>query len=214
MQILSSEQIRQWDLFTIKHDNIASIDLMERACSRCMEWLEKNNYLNRPFIIYCGKGNNGGDGLALARMLLDRNCAVAVYILEFGHKGTEDFQTNLMRLHQSPVEIFFIQSGDNLHPIPENTIVIDALFGSGLNRPLEGVTTRLIEHINKAGTEVIAIDIPSGMFVDKSSKNGIVIKATHTLSFQCYKLAFLLPENEQWFGKIHILNIGLAPAFL
>lgn len=214
MQIFSAEQIRLWDEFTINHEPIPSIDLMERAATRCFEWLEEHEYLDRSFIVYCGKGNNGGDGLAIARLLSARECPVIVYILEFGHKGTEDFQVNLARLHSTAVEIRFIQSGEHFHPIPEDHIVIDALFGSGLNRPLEGITASLIAHINASGAEIISIDIPSGLYVDKSSKGNAVIKATHTISFQSYKLAFLVAENEPYTGKVYLMDIGLHKDYL
>src|SRR6185312_14627651 len=117
MEILSAEQIRAWDEYTIQHEPIASIDLMERAAGSCFSWLERNGYLGRSFSIYCGKGNNGGDGLALARMLSDHDCDVTVHILEFGFKGTDDFQVNLARLHQTPVEVRFIQGAGSFHPV-------------------------------------------------------------------------------------------------
>ncbi len=214
MQIFSAEQIRLWDKFTIEHEPISSIDLMERAATCCMEWLKKNRYLDRSFSVFCGKGNNGGDGLAIARLLSERKCDVVVYILEFGHKGTEDFQVNLARLHQTDVQIRFIQSEDQFYPIRPDDIIIDTLFGSGLNRPLEDVTAKLIDHINNSGNEIISIDIPSGLYVDKSSKGNPIARATHTLSFQCYKLAFLMPENEMYTGQVHILDIGLDPDYL
>lgn len=214
MEILSAQQIRAWDEFTMQQEPIRSIDLMERAATSCVGWLETNGYLYRSFSIYCGKGNNGGDGLAIARMLSARDCPVTVHILEFGHKGTDDFQVNLARLHQTPVNFRFIQDETNFHPLPSDDIVIDALFGSGLNRALEGVTELLVKHINEAGNEVIAIDIPSGLFVDDSSKGNTAIHAGHTLSFQCYKPAFLVPENEVCTGVVHILDIGLHPGYL
>lgn len=214
MQILSAEQIRAWDQFTMQHEPISSIDLMERAAAKCFGWLNENGYQNKSFTIFCGKGNNGGDGLALARMLCDNKCDVVVYILEFGHKGTDDFQTNLARLHETSVEILFIQTIENFHPIPDGNIIIDALYGSGLNRQLEGIAQKLVEYINKSGQEIISIDIPSGLFTDKSSKENPVIHAIHTLSFQCYKLAFLVPENGSFCGNVHILDIGLLKNYL
>jgi NAD(P)H-hydrate epimerase len=214
MEILSAEQIRAWDQFTMQNEPVASIDLMERAAGNCFVWLEQQGYLDCSFSIYCGKGNNGGDGLALARMLSMQDCPVTVHILEFGHKGTDDFQANLARLHATPVEVRFIQGRENLLPVPEGDILIDALLGTGLNRPLEGVTEDLVRHINQSGNEIIAIDIPSGLFVDRSSKGNAVIKAAHTLSFQCYKLAFLVPENEALVGRVHILDIGLHEGYL
>ncbi len=213
MQILSAEKIRAWDEFTIQHEPISSIDLMERAAGACLDWLSNHEYLQKSFSIYCGKGNNGGDGLALARMLSAADNKVVVHILEFGYKGTSDFQVNLARLHETSVEIKFIQTEANFHLIPKEDIIIDALYGTGLNRPLEGVTAALVEYINLSGNEIISIDIPSGLYSDKSSLGIPVIRAKHTLSFQCYKLAFLMAENAPFTGNIHILDIGLHPLF-
>src|SRR5689334_13132779 len=100
MKILSAEDIRRWDQYTIEHEPVSSIDLMERAAGRCVDWIEENIQGDNSYTIFCGKGNNGGDGLAIARILAQKNYPVTVYILEFGHKGTPDFQTNLARLHQ------------------------------------------------------------------------------------------------------------------
>ena len=135
-------------------------------------------------------------------------------ILEFGHKGTDDFQANLARLHETSVEIKFISEETAIYPPHAGDVLIDALFGSGLNRPLDGLSARLVENMNASGHEIIAIDIPSGLFVDRSSLNNPVVRAAHTLSFQCYKPALLLPENAEWFGEVHILDIALHPDFL
>ncbi len=215
MKILSAEQIRQWDQYTIANEPITSINLMDRAAGKCFDWLDANGYFVHHFSIFCGKGNNGGDGLAIARMLAERNCSLTVYILEFGHPGTSDFQTNLARMHQYPsIDIHYIQDENNFHELPKNEIVIDALFGSGLTRPLEGITAKLVEHINNSGSEIIAIDIPSGLSVEQNSKGNSVIKAMHTLSFQCCKPAFLVAENSEYVGEVHVLDIGLDPIFL
>ena len=214
MEILSADQIRAWDEYTIQHEPIASVDLMERAAKSCLTWLEKNGYVGRVFAIYCGKGNNGGDGLALARMLSELDCAVSVHILEFGVLGTEDFQVNLARLHQTPVEVRFIQGSESFHPISPGEVLVDALLGSGLNRKLEGIAAALVDHLNGSGNEIIAIDIPSGLFVSRSSRGNTVVRATHTLSFQCYKPAFLMPENAVQVGLVHILDIGLHAGYI
>ncbi|MFL5746810.1 MAG: NAD(P)H-hydrate dehydratase [Niastella sp.] len=214
MQIFATEQIRAWDEYTIRHEPIASVDLMERAATACFEWLLQNNYKGRAFTIFCGKGNNGGDGLVIARLLAQSHHTVTVYILEFGHKGTVDFQMNLARLHDTSASIRFVSSEETLHGIQAGDIVIDALLGSGINRPADGLTAYLIQHINNSNNEVIAIDIPSGLFVDHSGRGNIVIKAHHTLSFQCFKPAFLMPENAAGIGEVHLLDIGLLPGFL
>lgn len=212
MQILNAAQIRAWDEFTIEHEPIASIDLMERAAAACYQWLVQQ-YESRNFSIFCAKGNNGGDGLAIARML-SSNHKVTVYILEFGYLGTEDFQTNLARLHHTPVVIKFIPNEEVIPVIPPADIIVDALFGSGLNRPLDGLSAQVVQRINDSGNEMVSIDIPSGLFVDSSSKGNEAVRAKHTLSFQCYKPAFLVPENEQYIGTLQILDIGLHKEYL
>ena len=92
MRILTSSQVREWDQFTIDHEPILSIDLMERAASACTDWILQHYPSQKSFVVFCGKGNNGGDGLAIARMLTGHGIEVSVYILEFGHLGTDDFQ--------------------------------------------------------------------------------------------------------------------------
>jgi hydroxyethylthiazole kinase-like uncharacterized protein yjeF len=152
-------------------------------------------------------------------LLIERKCLVKVYILEFGNLGTDDFQTNLAKLHECSTGIHFIQSPDFFPAINADDVIVDALFGTGLNKPIDGITAALVEYINNSGAVKISIDIPTGLFTDpqntvhKSSKENMIIKANHTLSFQNYKLAFLLPENELFCGKVHLLHIGLHQAF-
>lgn len=225
MKIFSAAQIKNWDAFTIKNEPISSIDLMERAATACCKWLIGKNFGVFHFRIFCGKGNNGGDGLAIARMLIEHQCVVTVYILETGNMGTGDFQTNLERLHLVSTDIHFIQTADFFPHLHESDMVIDALFGTGLNKPLEGISKELVKHINQSGCTIVSIDLPSGLFADQpigpcgqdavhqSSKDNAVVKATHTLSFQNYKLAFLLNENEDVCGEVHLLHIGLHPDF-
>lgn len=215
MRIYSAEQIRQWDQYTMTHEPIASIDLMERAARACLTWMEKKDLLPSysSFTIFCGKGNNGGDGLALARGLLELGLSVSVYILEFGHIGTPDFQTNLVRLHPLNGPIHFIQTEEQFPEIDPTGLVIDALFGSGLNRPLEGLSAALVQHLNQSRRPIVSIDIPSGLSADHSSLHYPVIQARYTLCFQTLKPAFLVPENEAFIGEWDVLDIGLHPGF-
>jgi ADP-dependent NAD(P)H-hydrate dehydratase / NAD(P)H-hydrate epimerase len=214
MQILSAEQIRLWDEYSIREEPIESIYLMERAAGKCLEWLGSNHWLDKSFCIFCGNGNNGGDGLALARMLYGKQVQVTVYILESNQNARKDFQVNLSRLQHTSVETYFINSNVSLPEIMPNKVLIDALYGSGLNRPPDGMAASLIRQINESGNEIISIDLPSGMYADKSSLGNEVVKAHHTLSFQCYKPAMLVAENETNIGKLHILDIGLHPNYL
>jgi ADP-dependent NAD(P)H-hydrate dehydratase / NAD(P)H-hydrate epimerase len=213
--ILNAQQIRNWDQYTIEHHPISSIDLMERAASKCIEWIEQQQWQKKHFKIFCGKGNNGGDGLAIARLLFELDYTVSVYILEFGKAGSEDFQINLQRLHElSFTEIHFLQSKKSFPVIGSDEVLIDALFGSGLNKPLEGLSAQIVDHINHANAAVVSTDLPSGLFIDKSSKNNPIVTANHTLTFQCYKLALLMQENAPYFGEVHVLDIGLQQSFL
>jgi ADP-dependent NAD(P)H-hydrate dehydratase / NAD(P)H-hydrate epimerase len=215
VQILNAQQIKAWDAYTIEHEPIASIDLMERASLNCMGWIEKKQWQKKTFKIFCGKGNNGGDGLAIARLLCELDYNISVFILEFGKPGSDDFQTNLQRLHELDfTEIHFLQSKENFPLINTDDILIDALFGSGLNKPLEALAADLVDHINRATATVVSIDLPSGLFIDRSSKENKVVEADYTLTFQCYKLALLLQENASFIGEVHVLDINLHPDFL
>ncbi|MFN5135926.1 MAG: NAD(P)H-hydrate dehydratase [Chitinophagaceae bacterium] len=213
MKIFSASQIKDWDTYTIANEPIASIDLMERAAIQCAEWLIQNSYTSKHLHIFCGKGNNGGDGLAIARLLLQKGCKVTVYVLEFGHKGTDDFQTNLHLLHPLTFDIHFIQSELFFPAINESDVIIDAMLGTGLSKPLEGVTQKLVQHLNQSTAERIAIDLPTGMYADKSCKDATVLHAHHTLTFQSMKLCFLMDENHEAFGNVHILPISLHKSF-
>ncbi len=214
MVILSAKQIHDWDQYTIEHEPIASVDLMEAAAIRCVQWLQQQYYLPGEFHIFCGKGNNGGDGLAIARLLSKLNAKVSVHILELGQAGTNDFQLNLARLHETDAAIHYIQSENHFPILPPLVTVIDALFGTGLNRKLEGLPAALVQHINIFSHHIISIDMPSGLLADNSSAGFNIVRATHTLSFQCQKMAFMMAENEQYTGEVHVLEIGLLNNFL
>ncbi len=213
MKILSAEQIRKWDEFTINNEPVSSINLMERAAAKCTTWIEQKFY-HKKFNIFCGKGNNGGDGLAIARQLADKKILSEVYIIEAGSEGTNDFKENLAKLYSYPVSIHFIKSADHFPAINNDDVVVDALFGSGLNRPLEGLSAELVRHLNASGTRTISIDIPSGLFADKATESNDVVQASFTLTFQIIKLCFVFPENEKFFGDVTVLDIGLLQSYL
>lgn len=213
MKIFSAAQIKQWDVFTIENEPISSINLMERAATACYNWLVKNELTTGNIHIFCGKGNNGGDGLAIAAALINNHSKPIIHFVETGKKGSADFETNLQRLTALKATIYQIENVTDFPVVKPADIIIDALFGTGLNKPVTGVYKSLTEHINQSGAPVISIDMPSGLYADESSINNAVVRATHTLCFQNYKLAFLLPENEQFCGWVHLLAIGLHPAF-
>lgn len=214
MKLLTAQDMQAWDVYTMQTEPISSVDLMERAATRCVEWLLENRIITDAVKIFCGKGNNGGDGLVIARQLIEKGYAVDVYILELGAIGTEDFQTNLHRLQILTEQIYFIENEMSLPIIEQQDLVIDAIFGSGLNRPLQDLSAVMVNHINNYSNQTIAIDVPSGMSIDKTCKDAAVVKATYTLTFQTIKLCFLVAENAIFFGDVQVLDIGLNSSFL
>lgn len=186
---------------------------MERAAKVCTNWILQKFDNSQSFKIFCGRGNNGGDGLAIARMLVEKKCSVEIYIAESEAKCSQDFTVNLTRLEKISDKIHFITSKETLPEVRETDIVIDALFGTGLNKKPAGVYRSIIGHLNNSGSTIISIDIPSGMYADASSKENAVIKAAYTLSFQVQKLSFLMADNESCIGKAEVLDIGLSKDF-
>jgi ADP-dependent NAD(P)H-hydrate dehydratase / NAD(P)H-hydrate epimerase len=215
MKILTAQQVREADAYTIKHEPVASIDLMERAASRCVQWLLEHINASCPVYIYCGMGNNGGDGLAVARMLVEKGYQVKVFILAHTDKGSEDFSVNENRL-QEKVECHLVKSADKLEVPPRDGYIIDAILGSGLNKPVEGFLAEIISKLNSSGAPIISIDIPSGLFADAhtSASTDNVIKAFHTLTFQLPKLSFMFPGNARFVGDFTVLDIGLDRDFI
>ncbi|MCB0606687.1 MAG: NAD(P)H-hydrate dehydratase [Lewinellaceae bacterium] len=213
MKLFNAAQIRQWDAYTIQHEPIDSIDLMERASRVFAAWIEKQAPDRKQVAAFCGPGNNGGDGLAASRMLAERGYQVRVYCCQENQDRSEDNQINLDRLRLIPgAGVHFIYPGDPLPEIHPDWLVLDGLFGSGLNRPLKGFWAGVIEHLNRAGATIAAIDIPSGLFADQPSE-GPHIQAEWTLSFEIPKTAFLMAENQDAVGLWSFRSIGLAAGF-
>jgi NAD(P)H-hydrate epimerase len=210
MKILNVKQIREADQYTIENEPIASIDLMERASQEIVNWLIKNFTNQYQIIILAGSGNNGGDGLAIARLMSEQNFTVKV-VLVMGEEGSEDFEKNLSKLKKdNTVEI----TSDLNFEEGKDNIFIDAIFGSGLSRPIEGKIAEYIFKVNDIEGIKIAIDIPSGIFADENSPGEAIFKADHTLSFQVPKLAFMMAENQKYIGHFEILDIGLSSDFI
>ena len=211
MKIFSVEQIQHWDDYTSNHEPIDSIDLMERASYACFKWLAAKFSTTQSFTIFCGTGNNGGDGLAIARMLLIAKYSVKVFILE-GNNRSINFKVNLEKLQKITNNVNFIDE-ISIKTINIDGIVIDALVGSGLTRSLSAKMANLVDFINQTKITVISIDLPTGLFSDSTSLGNVIILASYTVSFQTMKLAFLMTENNQFVGNIKILDIGLHQKF-
>lgn len=228
MKLFTTKQLKQLDAYTITHEPISSIQLMERASVAITDWLLQ--YFEKPqaVLVVAGPGNNGGDGLAVARLLSACGFEVEVLLISDGGKLSTDCEVNLKRLKEQGkvkivethgcasfeiFELFPVETHSRASLQNTNPIIIDALFGSGLNRPLEGLYANVVKQINKANATVISIDTPSGLFGEDNTHNNPenIVKATITLTLLFPKIAFLLPENESFVGNWHIIDIGLHP---
>jgi len=208
MKILTPEQIKDIDISTIRNETITSLELMERAATRCFEWFISEYSKEKSISVYCGIGNNGGDGLVLSRLLFDYGFNVDTYIVDFSKNYSDNFKLNYEILEKKLI-ISHIDSLDSIADISSD-IIIDAIFGVGLNSSPIGFTKALIEKINGSNKEVVSIDMPSGLFANKNTSNkNSIIKSKTTLTFQFAKLALLLPEYAEFSGSLKILDIGL-----
>ena len=214
MKIFSAEQIRKADQYTIKEEPIKSIDLMERASLAFVKWFERNFDAERKVIVYCGTGNNGGDGLAIARMLSFKDWNVNTLTVKKSSKKSLDFTMNYLKLAEVRDVTDIDSVEDFTFDMQPSDVVIDAIFGSGLTRPAKGIYAETIHLINNSSATIVSVDVPSGLFIDSSSEKKAIIKADYVLSFQTPKLAFLLPENSEFVKNWSVADIGLHPDFM
>ena len=216
MKIPNIQAARAADAYTIENEPISSVDLMERAATQIYFWLMKKLKTKEVSIkVFCGMGNNGGDGLVLARLLATNDIIAQVFIVHVSEHFSHDCEVNYQRLKEIPeVPIFDIFSKDDFPKISDDEIIIDALFGSGLSRPLEGLAAELVNHLNDNQAVRIAIDIASGLNGDSINNGGVIFRPDYTLSMQFPKMAFLYPENEPFVGKWEVLDIKIHPDYI
>ncbi len=210
-KILTIDQIRAADEYTIQHEPISSYLLMERASEAFVAAFMKVFPTKKRVRIFCGIGNNGGDGLAIGRLLNERGWEVWKYVVGDPGKGTEDFKKNLNKsgLHA------IINTVEDLPSCKREEILIDALFGSGLSRSIEGIHAKVVNYLNDQEGIKASVDIPSGLHADKPIKeDSIVFEADYTISFERPKLVFFLPEYHRYVGEWSVVPIGLSSYFL
>lgn len=217
MKIISAKQTQRLDAYTIRETPIPSIDLMERAAEAFCHYFIHLKWVNplHPIYIFCGPGNNGGDGLAIGRILFKKGYRIQIISCEIGRRKSEDFRGNLERLPAYLKDhCIFLHKADSFS-FPEGDIyIIDAIFGTGLSRPVTGYWESIITLINQKKAVKIAVDIPSGLFADQSSIGNTIIEADYSISFQLPKFAFMFPENEKTVGDWTAVDIGLSSTFL
>ena len=212
-KILTAQQLKELDEYTIRHEEIQSIDLMERAAASIaraimLRWGRQTNV-----VVFAGAGGNGGDALAVARLLKQENYNVHTYLFNPKEQLTPDCQRNKERLQALDKEALTeITQQFEVPALEEDMLVVDGLFGTGLNHPLTGGFASLVKLLNASAAQVVSIDIPSGLMPEDNTHNvaAHIVRANLTLTFQLPKFAMLLAENQQYIGRLQILDIGLS----
>ena len=214
MKIFTSAQIHELDKYTIDHEPIKSIDLMERAAIQLTDSIVAEWDKDMKVVVFAGPGNNGGDALAVARMLAVRGYNVSTWLFNTSGRLSDDCKKNRDRLKDVKQVASFVVVTEEFDPptLDAQTLVVDGLFGSGLNKPLTGGFASLVKYVNASPAKVVSIDIPSGLMTESNEYNvkSNIMKADVTLTLQQPKLSFLFPENQQFIGHVEVLDIGIS----
>ena len=216
MKILDRSQIYEADAQTLTAQKISSDELMERAATKAFDWLHHRLQGNPVNIhIFCGTGNNGGDGLVLARHLVEHGYHLVVYVVKYSEHRSADFLTNLKRLKARKVWPEYLDEGSPLPELHPDDLIVDGVFGIGLNRPPKPWVGAHFEHLNASGAFILSIDMPSGMYLDRMPEDvNKVVHANHILTFQVPKLIFFLPQTGALIRQWEVLDIGLDTAYV
>lgn len=218
MKIFTSKQIHDLDRYTIEHEPIRSIDLMERAAKALAAAIMEEWTPMTPVVVFAGPGNNGGDALAVARLLADEGYKVSAYLFNINNKLSDDCSTNRQRLLEHKHLKGFTEVTLQFDPptLSHDTLVVDGLFGSGLNKPLSGGFAALVKYVNQSGAQVVSIDLPSGLMAEDNTYNvrANIIRADLTLTLGQKKLAFLMADLQEFIGRLRVLDIRLSREFI
>lgn len=226
MKIFTAAQLKMADAFTIEQESIRSVDLMERAAESVANMIHLRWAACDNVKVFAGPGNNGGDALAVARMLYQAGHNVNVYLFNISGSLSPDCEINKKRLLElknklhadddagvngKALEIVEVLSQFTPPTLTEDDIVVDGLFGTGLTRPLNGGFASVVKYINASPATVVSIDVPSGLMTEDNTYNVMnhIIRADVTYTFQFPKLAFFFPEHEQYVGDWKVLDIGI-----
>ena len=209
-KILNVSQTRASDSYSIKKNSISSLALMENAALSFLKALKKQDIASKKIIVLCGAGNNGGDGFAVCRLLRNQGISARAVLVKFRETLSKDCELNKNRLE----EVTILEASSPLPDFSPFDIIIDAIFGSGINSPVKGFVARLIEAVNHSGKIIYSIDVPSGLLCDAISESECIVKATLVISFQRPKLSFFFPENSAYIENWEVVDIGLNEAFI
>ncbi|MDD6378333.1 MAG: NAD(P)H-hydrate dehydratase [Prevotella sp.] len=218
MKIFTSAQIHELDKYTIQHEPIKSIDLMERAAKAITETVMRRWSNETPIVVFAGPGNNGGDALAVSRMLATQGYDVKVYLFNISGRLSDDCAANRQRVIDCKRIKAFMEVTTKFDPptLQAGDLVIDGLFGSGINKPLAGGFAALVRYINQCPARVVSIDMPSGLMTEDNSFNvrSNIIKADLTLTLHGKKLSMFLADCQEFLGEIQVLDIRLSDEYV
>lgn len=218
MKIFTSAQIHELDKYTIQHEPIKSIDLMERAAKAITETVMRRWSNETPIVVFAGPGNNGGDALAVSRMLATQGYDVKVYLFNISGRLSDDCAANRQRVIDCKRIKGFMEVTTKFDPptLQAGDLVIDGLFGSGINKPLAGGFAALVRYINQCPARVVSIDMPSGLMTEDNSFNvrSNIIKADLTLTLHGKKLSMFLADCQEFLGEIQVLDIRLSDEYV
>lgn len=213
MKIFTSAQIHELDQYTIEHEPVKSIDLMERAANALTLAITEQWDCSVPVVVFAGPGNNGGDALAVARMLMEKGYQLQIFLFNISGKLSDDCSANKLRLANMKPQ-HFVEVTQEFDPpkLEKGMLVVDGLFGSGIDKPLAGGFASLVKYINASSAQVVSIDLPSGLMTEDNTYNvrANIVRADLTLTLGQKKLAFLFPENQSFIGRLKVLDIGLS----
>ena len=217
MKIFTASQIHELDKYTIEHEPVKGIDLMERAAKALAAAIMEEWADSTPMVVFAGPGNNGGDALAVARLLADAGYKVSVYLFNIHDKLSDDCAANRDRLVEQR-KVQFTEISVNFDPpkLNADTVVVDGLFGSGLNKTLMGGFASLVKYVNQSPCQVVSIDLPSGLMCEDNTYNvnANIIRANLTLTIQQKKLSMLFADCQQFIGRLKVIDIRLSPEYI
>jgi len=217
--VLSRAQMRAYDQFAVESCHVPGVVLMENAGRGATDVIERILAgKGKQVVVICGAGNNGGDGFVVARHLLARGYDVSAFLTDASEKVTGDARIN----HDAYIDLggrcVELARGADLRGLETElaraAMAVDALFGTGLARPIEGHLREIVELVNRAGAHRVALDIPSGLDADTGMPLGVAVRAHDTVTFGCLKLGLLTPDGARLAGHVHLVDLGVPPIVL
>lgn len=212
IKVVSNAEMRQLDEFTINKVKIPGLVLMENAGLKTAIYIRhfiRTNKINGPIHIYCGKGNNGGDGYVIARHFFDDHADVKIFSIGDPKKLTGDALTNYISCLNLGIKIVVINSSEQLQTLTRPAVIVDALLGTGISGAVHGLYKDVIHHINGMNAPVISVDIPSGLNGDSATLPGLAVKADVTVTMALPKRAHVFYPASNFVGDLQIVKIGI-----